>query len=74
MLLFVTLVLAEGAHLEPTPTEASKSKVRAEASVRVLRPAISTESVWRALPVESKREVIIRDDDGAVLARIIEYP
>lgn len=48
-------------------------KVQATATVRIERPVSASRERWEQLPPSSKREIIVRDEQGRpVLLRLIE--
>jgi hypothetical protein len=52
---------------------ASPPTVQATATVRIERPARASREAWERLPAQSKREVVVRDDeDRPIRLRLVE--
>jgi hypothetical protein len=64
--------------LPPPTNDATSSpafaRTQVEASVRIEHPAAANKKEWERSPSSSRREILIRDEDGKrVLVRVIQY-
>ena len=63
------LVLAAVASTGPP----AKAAVQAVATIRIERPASASREAWERLPQSSRREIVIRDENGReILLRLVE--
>jgi hypothetical protein len=64
------LLATVSASLEPSP----RPEIQARASVRVQRVRAVNQNEWDHAPKSSRREVVVRDDQGRwILLRTVEY-